>query len=230
MVRESVTIEDTWYAWRFKLEHTPQNDERVEEWCYANGSRWIVSREHGEQSGNAHYQGALMANVSKFKLHQSIKESLEVIDRDFSCKPCRKPETYFSYLTKEEVLVWYCDTPQSEVQEWLSKSEYKKTKKPPSKESFMDRMIAEFEANTEEIEGDILPLSIYNWVCAFFAKHAKIHDRYIIDRHANVLVAKYADNFRKLQVYRWGQEWSAYSNFDNKFDKVYANAIQTQIQ
>lgn len=226
MVRESVTIADTWYAWRFKLARTPENDERVEEWCYANGSRWIVSAEHGDVSGNEHYQGALLSNVSKFKLHQSIKLDLEVTDREFSCKPCRKPETYFSYLTKEEVLVWYCDTEREAVVEWISKSEYKKTKKCPSKLTFMDRMLADFDS---EFLGDVDPLIIYRWVCAYFGKHCKIHDRFIIDRHANVLLARSAPDDRKVQVAHWEKEWASHSDFKYLLPKVYPNASPIEV-
>lgn len=210
MVREQVQCDATWYAWRFRLDHTSENDERVEEWCYLYGDRWIISKEHGSKEGNAHYQGALLSTHSKFILHQYIKSDLSLFDRDFSCKPCRKPETYFSYLTKEEILVWYCDSKLLEVKAWV---EMKKPIK-EEKDTFMNRMIRDFQAATDdETEGDILPISIYNWVCEYFIKHTKIHDRFIIDRHANVLVGIHASEYRRHQVHKWGTEWAFLSGF-----------------
>lgn len=108
------------YSFRFDVKNTHANRKIIKEWCN-QFDKYIISIEHGTQTGKEHYQGIIFST----KHIETVRKNrpFDCVKSQYSIAPVKDIITYESYLHKETVYVIqgytqeYIDT----IPKWVSK-------------------------------------------------------------------------------------------------------------
>lgn len=201
------------YTVRVTLEHSDVNDGRCRQLvAWSKSDKAVFAKETGKETGKQHYQGLVFAD-SKQSLDYQVKKLFGVAGNEqYSTAKVKDLESYAVYLCKEGPFI----VNGYDLEALLLKADQKKAEKVKGKREkkestcpFTEKLVHEWRQVMETSEGEEYPShrEMYKWVCRQFIDKCKVHDSFIIDRVANVILGKFYHKEREEQVHNWERNW-----------------------